>query len=112
MKKISTKRTAKGAVTVQPSDALALVRKSIAVSLPDMEGAEGAVHTKVSTAPAQSIIKMSKFTGTELLQQRQAVVHTVNLRKIVKAGDGTPLLRLVRARVDDEGKVLKIATSR
>lgn len=112
MKKRLPKKIKRLARNMQPSDALALVRKSIGASIPEMEGAEGIVHTQIFAVPAHSFAKMAIMGGEELSQPRQTVVHTVNLRKIVKAGDGTPLLRLVRARVDEEGKILKIVTSR
>ncbi len=95
---------------MKPEEALDLVRKSIAKSLPDMAEAKGTVRTTTFTLPAPSLAKMAKVIGGEYRPPRQ--VHAVHLRKTVKAADGTPLLRLVHARVDDDGNILKITTSR
>ncbi len=97
---------------MEANEALDLVRKSIQKALPDMADAEGKVRTEVFAMPARPVAKMAKVMGQQFTQPKQVHVHAVRLRKIVTAADGTPLLRIVHARVDDQGTILKVTTSR
>ncbi len=95
---------------MEHKDALAIARKAVLAVLPDMDNAEASSRTEMYEAPARSAVKGKALFQMESMRPRRT--HAIRMRKLAKTTDGYEFQRLVHVRVDDDGRILKLVTSR
>lgn len=95
---------------MEHKQALEIARKAVLEALPDMEGAEESSRTEMYEMPVRSAAKSKALFKIESKGPRRD--HAIRMRKLAKTTDGNEFHRLVHVRVDDDGMILKLVTSR
>jgi hypothetical protein len=99
--------------------ALAKAKQYLKEHFPYMEGGEISVSARDTNAPSPEILTKLFDTPSPSWLQKPAGsketsprLHVVTSRKMFQAEDGTPITRIARITVDEDGNVVKATVSK